>query len=186
MAQLKDELADSRLRRDEALAEVRAFKKQLGELKQQHAADQRARQDEENALRARLALLEMEQIPSLERDRQRMEKKLEKATDLARSLHKDLDGERSVTRGLMDKIGILKEENEKRKEERDGMQAQIQDLSEQLQDVLFTLSAQAQIAENGGAGGDVIIEQKPSANKASRISGNQGSRQTPSQARRKR
>lgn len=84
----------------------------------------------------------------------------------ARTLHRDLDSERSVSRGLLDNLGKLKEENEKRKSETDGLQAQIKDLNEQLQDLMFTLSAQAQLAQSEAAGGDLVIGQSSTPTKS--------------------
>jgi len=72
-----------------------------------------------------------------------------------------------VTRSLLSNITKLKDENEKRKTETDNLQSQIKDLNEQLQDLMFTLSAQAQLASGEGAGGDVVIKQQATPSKSS-------------------
>lgn len=157
---LRDELAIAQRSEAKAQNNLVVVQAQLDKLQKEQEGHVLQRNEDVLAMRARLESLEQDIVPSLEKDRARLEKKSEKATDLARSLHKDLDGERSVTRGLMDNISKLKEENEKRKAESNSLQGQVQDLTEQVQDLMFTLTAQARIKEEGGAGGDVQIQQK--------------------------
>lgn len=132
----------------------------LDELKIAQDGHVSSQQAEATTLRSRLKTLEEEILPNLHKDKAKLEKKLEKATEQTRNLHKDLDSERSVTRGLMENIGKLKEENERRKSESVSLQSQVKDLHEQVQDLMFTLTAQARIKEEGGAGGDVQVQQK--------------------------
>lgn len=157
---LRDDLTSAERSKKKAEGTVETLQAQLDKMKKEQEAHQSSQSTEAASLRERLRTLEEEIVPSLERDRKRLEKKLEKANDLARILHKDLDSERSVTRGLMDNLAMLKEENEKRKSESDSLQNQVKDLNEQVQDLMFTLTAQARIKEEGGAGGDVHVQQK--------------------------
>lgn len=157
---LRDDLATAQRSEAKAQRNLLSLQNQLDKLHKEQAEHTSMRNDDVAAMRARLESLEQEIVPGLEKDRARLEKKLEKATDLARSLHKDLDGERSVTRGLMDNISKLKDENEKRRSESNSLQDQVKDLTEQVQDLMFTLTAQAKIKEEGGAGGDVQVQHK--------------------------
>ena len=158
---MKEGLASADVRRDKARSETEKLQRQLEDHKKGQDDYQSSREAEDIVTRGKLKVLEEEMVPNLEKERLRIEKKLEKATELARTLHKDLDGERSVTMGLLANIAKLKEENEKRRLESESMQAQVKDLSEQLQDVMFSLSAQAQIVSEGGVGGDVVVSSKP-------------------------
>lgn len=160
MNKLRDDLSAAERSKQQADATVRDLQLQLGKIKTEQDSHVAKRGSESASVKSRLKLLEEETLPSLEKDKGRLEKKLEKATEMTRSLHKELDSERSVTRGLMDNIGKLKEENEKRKSESSSLQDQVQDLQEQVQDLMFTLTAQARIKEEGGAGGDVQVQQK--------------------------
>lgn len=82
---------------------------------------------------------------------------------LARALNKDLLSERSVTQGLMDNMAKLRQENDEQKAKTSSLEAQIKDLSEQIQDLMFTLTAQARVTEEGGAGGDLQVTPSPSS-----------------------
>lgn len=166
VTKLKQDLSKAEAKRDEAVSEAKGFNKQLQDLRKKQAEGQGLREIEEAALKLRIQKLEETVIPNLQKERLRTEKKLEKATELARTLLSDLQSERSLTKGLMDNISNLKEENGKRKAESDILQLQVKDLTEQLQDVMFTLSAQAHIADQGGAGGDVVIQPKQTATKS--------------------
>jgi BRCA1-associated protein len=143
-----------------AQSDLAALKRELTELKKTQEGHVLLQKSDETALRTRLSKLEADIVPRLESSREKLERKLEKATELARSLHRDLDNERSVTRGLMDNIGSLKEENERRKAESADLSAQVKDLSEQVQDLMFTLTAQERIKDEGGSGGDMQVQQK--------------------------
>jgi BRCA1-associated protein len=163
---LKQELSKAEAKRDEAVSEAKGFNRQLQDLRKKQAEGQTLRETEGAALKLRMQKLEESVIPNLEKERLRTEKKLGKATELARTLLSDLQNERSLTKGLMDNVSNLKDENEKRKMESDTLQAQVKDLTEQLQDVMFSLSAQAHIAEQGGTGGDVVIQPKQTVPKS--------------------
>ena len=165
VARLKADVVTADKRRDAAREEIGMLRYQLTQLREQNEAQSQTQATISTEVLQRLKQVEDEALPALQREKLRADQKLAKATDLARSLHKDLDSERSVTKGLMDNINTLKAENEKRMTESSEMKAQIADLNEQIQDLMFTLTAQARIEEEGGAGGDVMV--KPSSSKAS-------------------
>lgn len=157
VTQLKGDLALAEARRERATSTVKRFEAELEVLKKQQEAALGSKEAEEYALRARLKSLEGGIVPELERERARLEKKAEKATELARTFSKDLQAERSLSKGLLENMSKLKEENERRKGETDQLKKDVQDLQEQVQDLMFTLTAQGKVAEAGGVGGDVQI-----------------------------
>ena len=148
------------MRREKARTEAARSLQKAEELQRKQDAAKGLRDVEEQHLRKKIEALEGGTVPDLEKERSRLEKKLEKATDLARAFQKELASEQQVTKGLLENMSKLREENDKRKKETGDLQDQVKDLSEQLQDVLFTLTAQARIAEEGGEGGDVIVQQQ--------------------------
>jgi BRCA1-associated protein len=167
VSQLKEDLQAAEARRETATSAAKRYEAELEVVRKQQETIAVRKQAEEYALRTRLKLLEEETIPEMERDRSRLEKKLEKATELARTFQKDLQEERTVSKGLLANMAKLKEENEQRKAETDSLKTQVQDLNEQVQDLMFTLTAQAKIAEEGGEGGDVQLVPQQTASRGS-------------------
>lgn len=157
---LRDDLISTEQSKKQADLTVKELQSQFDKISKAQEGHVLLADSEAASLRARLKLLEEEIVPNMEKDRSRLEKKFEKAAEATRSLHKELDNERSVTHGLMANISKLKEENEQRKSESTSLQDQVKDLHEQVQDLMFTLTAQARIKEEGGAGGDVQVQQK--------------------------
>ena len=158
---LKEDLVAAEARRESATSAAKRYEAELEVVRKQQEAIAVRKEAEEYALRTRLKLLEEETVPSMEREKARIEKKLEKATDLARTFQKELQEEKTVTRGLLANMGKLKEENEQRKAETEQLKSQVEELNEQVQDLMFTLTAQARIAEQGGEGGDVQLVPQP-------------------------
>ncbi|KAJ1023174.1 hypothetical protein NDA16_003327 [Ustilago loliicola] len=93
----------------------------------------------------------------LKKAKEKSERKAEKAVELARALEKDLHSERSISKGLMDRL-------EKVKESETGLKAQVVDLQEQVNDLMFFVQARDKIDQEGGEaqGGDVEVREKPS------------------------
>jgi BRCA1-associated protein len=60
-----------------------------------------------------------------EKDRRRLEQKMDRAVSLARRLEKDLAAEKEVSKGLFDNVKQMKEENAKRAEETAEMRIQV-------------------------------------------------------------
>ncbi|KAJ9474178.1 RING finger protein ETP1 [Pseudozyma hubeiensis] len=92
----------------------------------------------------------------LKRDKDKSDKKAEKAVELARTLERDLHSERSMNKGLMDRL-------EQTKESEQGLKAQVTDLQEQVSDLMFFVQARDKLDQEGGEaqGGDVELRAKP-------------------------
>ncbi len=93
---------------------------------------------------------------TLKREKDKSDKKAEKAVELARTLEKDLRSEREISKGLMDRL-------EKTKESEEGLKAQVVDLQEQVSDLMFFVQARDKLDQEGGEaqGGDVEMRAKP-------------------------
>lgn len=94
---------------------------------------------------------------TLKKEKEKSDRKAEKGVELTRALEKDLHAERSISKGLMDRL-------EKVKEREAGLKAQVTDLQEQVNDLMFFVQARDKIDQEGGEaqGGDVEIREKPS------------------------
>ena len=92
----------------------------------------------------------------LKRDKEKSDKKAEKAVELARTLERDLHSERSMNKGLMDRL-------EKTKESEEAFRVQVADLQEQVSDLMFFVQARDKLDQEGGEaqGGDVELRPKP-------------------------
>lgn len=110
-----------------------------------------------DALSARTLQLERSN-DLLSKEKERSDKKAEKAIELARTLEKDLHSERSMNKGLMERL-------EKTKESEQGLKAQVTDLQEQVNDLMFFVQARDKLDQEGGEaqGGDVELRAKPTA-----------------------
>ncbi|KAJ5669403.1 RING finger protein ETP1 [Penicillium macrosclerotiorum] len=84
-------------------------------------------------LQARFDALSSETIPTLERDRTRLEKRAEKFEALARRMEKDYREEKTMNQSLMEKLDHLTEENR-------TLKAETADLQEQNRDLTFFIS----------------------------------------------
>ncbi|KIS67943.1 uncharacterized protein UMAG_11740 [Mycosarcoma maydis] len=110
-------------------------------------------------LSARTAELERTN-EQLRRDKDKSDKKADKAIELARTLERDLHSERSMNKGLMDRL-------EKTKESEVGLKAQVTDLQEQVSDLMFFVQARDKLDQEGSEaqGGDVEVKAKPTSRK---------------------
>lgn len=95
---------------------------------------------------------------ALRKEKEKSEKKAEKAVELARVLERDLHSERSISKGLMERL-------EKTKESEAGFKAQVTDLQEQVSDLMFFVQARDKLDQEGGEaqGGDVELRAKPAS-----------------------
>lgn len=93
----------------------------------------------------------------LHREKDKSDKKAERATELARTLQRDLHSEREMSKGLMEKL-------ERTKESEAGLRTQVADLQEQVSDLMFFVQARDKLDQEGGEaqGGDVELRAKPS------------------------
>ncbi|SJX64246.1 uncharacterized protein SRS1_14895 [Sporisorium reilianum f. sp. reilianum] len=92
----------------------------------------------------------------LKREKEKSDRKAERAVELARTLERDLHSERSMNKGLMERL-------EKTKESEEGLKAQVADLQEQVSDLMFFVQARDKLDQEGGEaqGGDVELRPKP-------------------------
>lgn len=107
------------------------------------------------------------------RARLKAEAKAERSADLARRLEKELEEERAVSAGLLEKMAVLKERAEEADIERNGLNDRLKDCEEQLRDVMFFLESREKIEQAGGAaaeaaGGTVVLPTPPPLNGSSK------------------
>lgn len=89
---------------------------------------------------SRLQKLETEVIPELERDKSRLEKKADKALELARRFEKDLATEKSMAGNVHAKMAKLENERKEGDERTTALEAQVRDLNDQLRDGALVFS----------------------------------------------
>ena len=99
-----------------------------------------------------------EVIPGLQRDRDRMAAKAEKAGELARSMTKAFQEEKQVGRGLMDRVGHLNEALERVRRELKEAKDENVDLKEQNRDLSFFISSQDKVKSLEGELGEEVKE----------------------------
>ncbi|KAL5346362.1 hypothetical protein ACLOAV_008632 [Pseudogymnoascus australis] len=99
-----------------------------------------------------------EVIPGLQRDRDRMATKAEKAGELARSMTKAFQEEKQVGRGLMDRVGHLNEALERVRRELKEVKDENVDLKEQNRDLSFFISSQEKVKSLEGELGEEVKE----------------------------
>ncbi|CDS00249.1 hypothetical protein [Sporisorium scitamineum] len=94
----------------------------------------------------------------LKKEKEKSDKKAGKAIELARTLERDLHSERSMNKGLMERL-------KKTKESEEGLKSQVTDLQEQVSDLMFFVQARDKLDQEGGQaqGGDVELRAKPSS-----------------------
>ncbi|KAJ5661796.1 uncharacterized protein N7477_009412 [Penicillium maclennaniae] len=84
-------------------------------------------------MQTRFETLSSETIPSLERDRTRLEKRADKFEAMARAMEKDYREEKTINQSLMERLEILTSENR-------TLKAEKTDLEEQNRDLTFFIS----------------------------------------------
>lgn len=119
----------------------------------QASAAASAAEESSAAVAARLAelqgkydMLSSETIPSLERDRDRLEKRAEKFEAMARRLEKDWREEKAINSSLMERVEVLGRENE-------SLKAEKVELEEQNRDLTFFISGSQRLQ---GVGEEVV------------------------------
>lgn len=107
---------------------------------------------------AKLAELK-DQVATHERDRERMTRKVDKSVDTIRTLQRDLNEEKSVSKGLLSNLEQVRKQQTAHDQTTASLKAQLDDVNEQLRDMMFALSARDKIEAEGGelAGGDVSV-----------------------------
>jgi len=94
---LKEDLSSANSKRDGARQEIRRINELLTTSKLEMAEQEMRRKEQEGVLLGKIRVLEEEVVPGLERDRARIEKKLEKATELCECNREANDDLRKAT-----------------------------------------------------------------------------------------
>ncbi|RPA93613.1 zf-UBP-domain-containing protein [Choiromyces venosus 120613-1] len=105
-------------------------------------AESRELMKEMQELRSKFTELNMEVLPTLEKGKERAERKAEKWADMARRMEKEWKEEKGVNSGLMERIEFLTKDSEQRKKENE-------DLKEQIRDLMFFVEAREKIKDEG-------------------------------------
>ncbi|CCM02946.1 uncharacterized protein FIBRA_05061 [Fibroporia radiculosa] len=103
---------------------------------------------------------------AMEAEVEKTRKRADKASELAQKLHKELQEERAVSKGLMDNLQKAKQLVEGADREKTQFAAQIRDLEDQVRDVMFFLEAKKTIESGEGdvaeaAGGSIELGSLP-------------------------
>lgn len=95
----------------------------------------------------------------LDENHSRLAARCEKALEAGSKLSSELRSERSLGRGLMERLEAQQVEMDRRRAEGEELKRVVQDQGEQLRDLMFALSATERIREAGGEaeGGDLIV-----------------------------
>lgn len=93
---------------------------------------------------------------------EKLNMKCTRATNLATQLHRDVEAERSVSRGLMARVDTLMSSQEERQREMEEMRKELKSTQEQVGDLMFALSVRDKMEAEGGVGqelkgGDVVL-----------------------------
>jgi len=112
-----------------------------------HAAEKAIEESREltkemKELRSRFTELNTEVLPTLEKVKERAERKAEKWADMAKRMEKEWKEEKGVNSGLMERIEFLTKDSEQRKKENE-------DLKEQIRDLMFFVEAREKIKDEG-------------------------------------
>ncbi|KAN0088543.1 hypothetical protein V8E55_005600 [Tylopilus felleus] len=92
-----------------------------------------------------------EKLDVVYREKQKVERRADKATELARKFEKELKEEKAVSEGLLDNLGKMKEMAELSERQKQEQDAKISELQDQLRDVMFFLEARTKIEQGEGA-----------------------------------
>ncbi|EPS41934.1 hypothetical protein H072_4087 [Dactylellina haptotyla CBS 200.50] len=112
-------------------------------------------------LKSKVNEFSLDVVPSLEKSKNRAEKKAEKATELLRKFEKDWREEKTVNDGLLDRVDQISKEREELLQEN-------VDLKDQLRDLMFFVEGREKlkdIDEEGIEEGEVSIGDAPDSKK---------------------
>ncbi|KAE8234597.1 hypothetical protein CF326_g357 [Tilletia indica] len=118
-------------------------------------------------------LSEMELINDrLNTERERSDKRAEKALELMRKHERDLHTERSQTEGLLSNMSTLRNVRTQLETEMSALKAELEDVKEQMRDLMFFVSAREKIAgDEELAGGDVLASSSSASTKTATTTG---------------
>jgi len=113
---------------------------------------------------------EEERLEAVYREKHKMEKRADKAVELARKFEKELKEEKAVSEGLFENLGKMKEKVELSERQKQEHDMKISELQDQLRDVMFFLEARTKIEQGEGteaeaAGGSVELPPPVPVNK---------------------
>lgn len=94
---------------------------------------------------------EGEKLEAIHREKQKVEKRADKAAELARKFEKELKEEKAVSEGLLKNLGKMKERAELLERQKQEHDEKISELQDQLRDVMFFLEARTKIEQGQGA-----------------------------------
>ncbi|KAF8661340.1 hypothetical protein AX16_001435 [Volvariella volvacea WC 439] len=151
---LTSQLDSQRAYYEEQTGELRTqlddLKGLIEKLSKEFEMERRALREHESQVRQ-----EAEQrISEIAKDKQKAEVKAEKMSELARRLEKDLKEERAVSKGLLENLRKVKENDEKRHQEVEASKAKISELEDQVRDLMFFVEVKTKIESGAGLEGE--------------------------------
>ena len=91
----------------------------------------------------------------IRKERDKAEKRAEKAIEVARKFEKELREEKMVNEGLLKNLAVYRERSEGVEEERKKLMDKMADLEDQLRDVMFFLETKDKIEKGEGVGAEL-------------------------------
>lgn len=160
--------------------QIAHLKKQVNELQSvvqklgREVEERRAETSAQEQLRRRE---EEERLEAIYREKQRVEKRADKAAELARNFEKELKEEKAVSEGLLKNLGKMKEKAEILETQKQEHDVKISELQDQLRDVMFFLGARTKIEQGEGAEAEAAggsVELPPSTPTSKKKRGKKG------------
>lgn len=110
------------------------------------------------------------QATEASKERAKIEKKAEKALELARKFEKELREEKMVNEGLLQNLAAVKKRGEAFEKEKTEFMGRIQELEDQMRDLMFYLETRDKVEKEGGelAGASVELRDPPSTSSSRR------------------
>ena len=105
---------------------------------------------------SKLATLKDESA-ALDRERDRLAKRADKALEMSRKLQRELEAERSVSQGLLANLDRRKAVESAAETEARRLRDELAEAQEQVRDLMFALDAQAKLESLGAGGGDIAV-----------------------------
>lgn len=107
-----------------------------------------------------------ERMSQILKERSKADHRVDKVTELARKLEKELREERAVSEGLMRNLAIMRQKAEFFDKEREDFGSRVRELEDQVRDVMFFLEAKTKIEQGDGieseaAGGSISVPEPP-------------------------
>lgn len=136
----EEQLTHLKTQVEELQSLVQKLGREVGEGKAEAVTQEQLRRREEE-----------ERLEAIHREKQKVEKKADKAAELARKFEKELKEEKAVSEGLLKNLGKMKEKAELSERQKQEHDAKVSELQDQLRDVMFFLEARTKIEQGAGA-----------------------------------